>query len=1139
MEKQEIQRSRVIAILLVILFASQSLIVTQQTLSIEESTHLTPNRYEVRAQAQWVYETNSPIRSSPAFSDFNTDSVQDILVCDYSGTIHAIDGSDGLILWTAVLPGSIRSSPGISKLNEDDIPDILIGSEDFNLYALNGYNGEILWSYETNGPIVSSPLVCDLNDDGRLEVLFGSYDNNFYVVSADDATLLWSSPTTDWIKSSPAVCDIDGDDTLEVVVGCYDSKVYAWNGEDGSIAWTYTTNGPIESSPAIGDLDGDNMVEVIVGSLDDKVYALNGEDGTLLWAFTTSRWVKSSPALGDIDGDRQLEVIIGSCDGGLYALNGEDGSLLWVFETSDWVRSSPGLADLDDNGGLDIVFGSYDGYVYGLDGFDGSQIWKLDLHGSIDSSPVLTDFQNDGVMDLVVGTLNSEVHYIQLHDSGVRVYWQAFSGDALFERLRSTLSFDSDSDMLSMYSEEILGTNSTNPDSDLDTMQDGWEIHYQLDPFVDDTDIDLDMDGLSNLQEYLSKTNPRISDDTSPPEVLVSHYPLFPFENQPVTVTASILDEAGINLVVLSYSLNGGIDWTNLTMIEYGIEWNASIQPQLPGIVTYRVYARDFSGNWRVTDVFSYHVRDTVLRIIETNHSPIEPNETDIVEVITSLNESSDVLQAILSYSTDVMTSWTNTTMLNSDKNWTGVIPSQPRGTAVYYMIHVQDVAFNWGTSSIASYTVGDINPPIIKLERSPRVPSHLESVNVTANITDSNAVVLVILSHSIDSGSTWINSTMDYVGSQWNGTIPGYPTGVIVQYLIYAEDSISNQGNSSIVSYEVSDSINPSITLIQIQNTQSYINDIQISALVEDNSTINQVILSYSTNDGFSWLNVTMTKSGTEYSEIIPSQPLGTNVRYMVYAEDGVGNWGVSEEDSYDVIDDIEPLVTIVRLCSSTGELVPIVVNATINDVSGVIQTVLSYSINNGTTWINVTMVDGIEVWTGTIPEQPLGTLVRYKVYAEDGVGNWGMSEEDSYTVIDDSSPLIYLAEPNYIHQQASLLINATINDVSGVIQAVLSYSANNGITWTNVTMVDVTDVWTGTIVGQPLGTAVRYKVYAEDGIGNWGVSNTSLYLIPIFTTTEPSPPDDLSSNQMIGILGAFFGFAAIIILTYYDKDR
>ncbi len=49
-------------------------------------------------------------------------------------------------------------------------------------------------------------------------------------------------------------------------------------------------------------------------------------------------------------------------------------------------------------------------------------------------------------------------------------------------------------------------------DSDGDGMSDSWEQSYNLDPYYDDAEDDLDTDGVSNLQEYLTDTDPTDSD---------------------------------------------------------------------------------------------------------------------------------------------------------------------------------------------------------------------------------------------------------------------------------------------------------------------------------------------------------------------------------------------------------------------------------------------------------------------------------------------------------------------------------------------------------------------------------------------------------------------------------------------------
>jgi chitinase len=50
--------------------------------------------------------------------------------------------------------------------------------------------------------------------------------------------------------------------------------------------------------------------------------------------------------------------------------------------------------------------------------------------------------------------------------------------------------------------------NNADPDDDNDMMPDAWEIRYGLNPLVNDALSDLDGDGVSNLNEYISGTNP-------------------------------------------------------------------------------------------------------------------------------------------------------------------------------------------------------------------------------------------------------------------------------------------------------------------------------------------------------------------------------------------------------------------------------------------------------------------------------------------------------------------------------------------------------------------------------------------------------------------------------------------------------
>ena len=62
----------------------------------------------------------------------------------------------------------------------------------------------------------------------------------------------------------------------------------------------------------------------------------------------------------------------------------------------------------------------------------------------------------------------------------------------------------------------------------------------------------------------------------------------------------------------------------------------------------------------------------------------------------------------------------------------------------------------------------------------------------------------------------------------------------------------------------------------------------------------------------------------------------------------------------------------------------------------------ILSYSINGGETWTNVTMnVNEGNVYKATIPEHSATTIVKFKIIVFDNAGNLAVSPIYSYEVV------------------------------------------------------------------------------------------------------------------------------------------
>lgn len=120
---------------------------------------------------------------------------------------------------------------------------------------------------------------------------------------------------------------------------------------------------------------------------------------------------------------------------------------------------------------------------------------------------------------------NQDVDHDGLHDRGEvkSLLWRDTNGDGIRTNAESSYlinpfrhdpaSSDHDGDGLSSLDEQNThGTDMTNPDSDKDLIPDGWEVDSGLNPLLNDASGDPDGDTVTNINEYVYKADPQLSD---------------------------------------------------------------------------------------------------------------------------------------------------------------------------------------------------------------------------------------------------------------------------------------------------------------------------------------------------------------------------------------------------------------------------------------------------------------------------------------------------------------------------------------------------------------------------------------------------------------------------------------------------
>jgi uncharacterized delta-60 repeat protein len=356
--------------------------------------------------------------------------------------------SDGKVViggWFSTVNGQSRNA--LARLNTD-------GSLDTNfLNGVSGVNGLVkALAIQLDGKLILGGVFSTVNGQPRNYVARLNTDGNL------DTNFLNGLSGTDNAIYSLAV-QPDG----KVLIGGF---FITANGQPRNRIARLNVDGTLDTNFLNAVSGADNSVLSIVLQPDKKV---------LIGGYFTTVNNQPRKSIARLNAD-------GTLDGGF--LNGLSGAV-------DGVRSIAVQSD-----GRILIGGDFTT----INGQTLNRIARLNADGSLDAS-----FLNG------LSGANNGVRSFAVQADGNLLIGGGFTFVNGQPRNRvARLINDTDGDGISGGDEiSIYGTNPLASDTDSDGMLDGWEIQHALNPLVDDAKDDLDLDGVTNLQEYLNGLDPR------------------------------------------------------------------------------------------------------------------------------------------------------------------------------------------------------------------------------------------------------------------------------------------------------------------------------------------------------------------------------------------------------------------------------------------------------------------------------------------------------------------------------------------------------------------------------------------------------------------------------------------------------
>ncbi|HEV8537370.1 MAG TPA: T9SS type A sorting domain-containing protein, partial [Bacteroidota bacterium] len=390
----------------------------------------------------------------------------------------------------------------------------------------------------------------------------------------------------------------------------------------------------------------------------------------------------------------------------------------------------------------------------------------------------------------------------------------------------------------------------------------------------------------------------------------------------------------------------------------------------------------------------------------------------------------------------------------NAGSTWSTIISSIPASAGTYAwtipntltsqaLVRVSD-ASNASLNDISNGTF-TISPPPSVTVTSPNGGEAWNTLSVHNITWTSVGITNVKIEYSTNNGSTWstiVASTAASAGS-YAWTVPNTPTTQASVRVSDASNASTNDVSNAVFSIVTV----PAITVATPNGGETWIAG-SLQNITWTFTSVTNVKIEYSTNNGTNWLTVTgsIPASAGSYTWTVPNTPTSQALVRLSDAANAATN------DVSNAVFTIAPPPGITLTSPNGGESWNVLSSHAITWSSvSITNTKIEYSTNNGSSWnlVTASIPASAGTYAWTVPNTPTTqALVRVSDASNATVND---PSDAVFTIV--TTPAVSVLSPNggesWTAGSAQNITWASVN----VANVKIEYSTDNGTSWSSIT--------------------------------------------------------------------------------------